>query len=195
MIAEPLNDRACLDKLTHTAAAGVHRTELRDIAGRFDSTPQLVFWIRSLPQRNDNGTSDGAPRVDCDVPQRARIAADDPNCVERSLLYLAAAELIDPRPARQLATIDTPAGRHTFPVEDGEPVVLDPRLTRNGLRAGLWLIHTGPNPRITTCKIDPPELLAWLVELADDVAAKKDGEHGQVRVAQGERAFARLLDR
>ncbi len=53
-----------------------------------------------------------------DVSQRVRIPAANPNCVERSALYLAAGEIIDPRPLRQLATIHTPIGPHTFPVEE-----------------------------------------------------------------------------
>jgi len=193
MIAEPLNDRSCLEKVTHAAVIGALRTELRDIASHFESTSQLVGWIRGLPQRNDDGKNDGAPRIDCDVSQRARVVADDPNCVERSILYLAAAELIDPGPTRQLATIDTPIGRHTFPVENGEPVVLDPQMTRNGLRAGLWLIQNGSPQDVTPLEPEPRELLAWLVELAEEVAECKQGSQGQRRVARAERAFARLL--
>ena len=49
--------------------------------------------------------------------------------VERAALYLGVAELIDPRPVRQLATLDLEWGRHTFPIESGAPIVLDPRVT------------------------------------------------------------------
>ena len=33
------------------------------------------------------------------------------------------AELLDPNPVRQLATLDTPVGLHTFPIENGAPIV------------------------------------------------------------------------
>ena len=46
--------------------------------------------------------------------------------VERAALYLGVAELIDPVPMRQLATLDFDWGRHTFPIEYGAPVILDP---------------------------------------------------------------------
>ena len=66
---------------------------------------------------------------------------------------LGAAELIDPRPSRQLATIDTRSGRHTFPLENGEPLVLDPAFTRNTLVGGLFQQSPGgivvtPNDRL-----------------------------------------------
>lgn len=41
-------------------------------------------------------------------------------------------ELIDPQPARRLATTRTPAGLlHTYPIENDQMVVLDPQI-RNG---------------------------------------------------------------
>jgi hypothetical protein len=39
------------------------------------------------------------------------------------------AEKIDPWPVRRMATLDFTWGRHTFPVEEGAPIVLDPRAT------------------------------------------------------------------
>jgi hypothetical protein len=52
-----------------------------------------------------------------------RFGARDPNCVERAALFVGVEEMRDPGPARQLATIDTPIGMHTFPVVNGRPVV------------------------------------------------------------------------
>ena len=70
--------------------------------------------------------------------------APDPNCVERAATYVAVAELIDPRPQRQLSTALTPAGfLHTFPVEDGAVVVLDPVVSGPAAVAGT----AGAGPR------------------------------------------------
>ena len=118
VIGNPINDVTCLARITDAAAEAVDTDPVRNLAMRFESMPELAAWIRSLPQRNDMGDPDDGPRVACpDVSQRVRIPAADPNCVERSALYLAAGEIIDPRPLRQLATIHTPIGPHTFPVE------------------------------------------------------------------------------
>lgn len=197
MIAPPLNDRECLGKLTEVAVLGQRRQDLRDLAARFKTTAELAAWIRGLPQRDDDGDPADGPRVPCDVPQRARLVASDPNCVERSIAFVAAAELIDPGPVRQLATIDTPRGRHTFPIEDGEPVVLDPAIRRNGLRAGLWLIRNAggePPPELVASRMEPRRLLAWIADLAEDVAEDRDGAHGVARVDRSRKVFAALLD-
>src|SRR5204863_6994110 len=66
------------------------------------------------------------------------LPSEQPNCVERAALYLALAEMIDGEPVRRLATVNTPNGLHTFPTEDGAPVILDPGQSRNALRAGLF---------------------------------------------------------
>jgi hypothetical protein len=41
--------------------------------------------------------------------------------------------LLDPWPVRRLATLDFDWGRHTFPIEEGEPIVLNPRVTEEDL--------------------------------------------------------------
>jgi hypothetical protein len=91
-----------------------------------------------LPQRDDFGTPGDGPKVEaCQPVQRLRIPAPDPNCFERSALYLGVAELIDPYPVRQLATLDFDWGRHTFPIENGAPVMLDPRISAEELARGV----------------------------------------------------------
>lgn len=191
MIAAPLNDHECLEKLAEVARRGTARHDVQKIAHRFATTRDLAHWIRTLPQQNDTGETGDGPRVRCDVSQRARLPADDPNCVERSILYLSAAEILDPRPKRALATIDTPLGRHTFPVEDGEPVVLDPSVPRNALRAGLYLLAEphGPLPDAR-----PAELLSWLADLAEESARELHGPAGVTRVRRARRALAFLLE-
>ncbi|MBZ0234735.1 MAG: hypothetical protein K8M05_20560, partial [Deltaproteobacteria bacterium] len=141
MIEAPLNDRGCLGDITATIVALVDDRDpvLVEVASRFDTTDALAAWIRSLPQRDDLGAPGDGPKVHaCSPPQRLRIFPSDPNCLERASGFLGAAELIDPGPVRALTTIDVPGGRHTLPVEDGAPVVLDPAVSRNVARAELW---------------------------------------------------------
>ena len=191
MIAEPLNDSECLGKLTRIALAATERDDVRQLGARFPSTAALAAWIRSLPQRHDTGSPSDGPRVTCEVTQRVRVLADDPNCVERSLLYLAAAEGLDPDAVRQLATMEVGEGRrHTFPVEDGRPVLLDPAMPRNALRAGLFLMSAPA--AIPDEPPDPRELLPWVADIATDQA---DDERGRARVRRARDAFDRLLMR
>jgi hypothetical protein len=126
------NDLSCLGTITEVIADLVARRDplLAELAATHPTTEALAAWIRSLPQRDDEGIPGDGPKVDaCEPPQRLRIPAPDPNCFERAALYLGVAELIDPGPVRQLATLDFDWGRHTFPIEAGAPVVLDPRVT------------------------------------------------------------------
>lgn len=137
MILDPINDRTCLDALTAQVRQRVDPRapdrSMLALARELGSTAALVRWLREQPQRDDTGAPDDGPRVDaCRPSQRVRFLPSDPNCVERSLAYLAVAELIDPQPARRLATTQTPAGLlHTYPLENDQVVVLDPQV-RNG---------------------------------------------------------------
>jgi hypothetical protein len=199
VIIDPLNDAECLGKLTAVASEGTASPDVKALAARFATTRKLAKWIRTLPQRDDTGQSDDGPRVMCDVGQRARIVAPDPNCVERAILYLAAAELIDPGPMRQLATIDvSEAMRHTFPLENGEPVVLDPALRRNALRAHVWSLRNAASADETEAEIGGPidaePILAWLLDLAEDAAEEEAGGRGVRRVRRARQALAALLE-
>ncbi len=143
MIARPHNDRACLDAITAQVKARLESgdAELVALAEQLGDTAALVEYIRELPQLDDTGSPCDGPKVTaCRPAQRLRLPTDSPNCVERSALFLAVAEMIDPGPVRRLATVDTPGGLHTFPTEDGAPVILDPMQSRNALRAGLFRI-------------------------------------------------------
>src|SRR5678815_1751747 len=138
MIGVPFedNDLTCLGKITEIIADLVNERPpwLAELASRFQSTEDLAAWIRSLPQRDDEGLPGDGPKViACEPWQRLRIPAEDPNCLERSSTYAAVAELIDPWPVRRLATLDFDWGRHTFPIEEGEPIVLNPRVTHEDL--------------------------------------------------------------
>jgi hypothetical protein len=136
------NDLTCLGSITEIVADRVLSPDpdpvLVALAARFKATEALAAWIRSLPQRNDEGLAGDNPKVaECRPAQRLRIPAEDPNCVERAALYLAVAELIDPWPVRQLGTLDFAWGRHTFPIENGAPIVLDPRATYEELEQAI----------------------------------------------------------
>lgn len=190
MIGLPLNDAACLGAITELIAGLVRDRDevLVQLAAQHPTTDALQGWLRDLPQRDDLGQPDDGPKVEaCSPPQRLRIAPADPNCVERAALYLGVAELIDPRPVRQLGTMDTPVGLHTFPIEDGAPVLLDPRVTRNGLRCGLALFGEGP------IAIDPREAIEWTAELAESGAVAV--RNGPSRVHAARNAIYRLVDR
>jgi len=189
VIGEPLNDEACLGLVSERAMAMTESGDVRNLAGEHRSSRSLARWIRRLPQRNDAGDPGDGPRIPCDVSQRLRIPADDPNCVERSALYLAAGELIDPRPLRQLATIETPAGRHTFPVENGVPVVLDPLVPRNALEAGLFQLLEPSDLR----NLPATDALGWLLSMAEEPARRV--RNGGARLRNAERAMAAVLRR
>jgi len=196
VIAEPLNDAECLSKLTAIAKEGTSAPDVKALAARFANTRELVRWIRGLPQRDDTGNADDGPRVVCDVGQRARLVSEDPNCVERAILYLAVAEVLDPEPVRQLATVDVSATmRHTFPVENGDPVVLDPEIRRNALRAQLWTLRNGAGGTDgeELQAVDAAALLGWLLDLAEDAADEDAGERGVRRVARARQVVAALL--
>ena len=190
MIGLPFNDRRCLGQITEVIAElAENRDELLvQLAGEHQTTDALIAAIRALPQRDDVGEEDDGPKVDsCDPPQRLRIPAPDPNCVERAAWYIAEAELIDPKPTRQLATLDTPIGLHTFPVENGAPVILDPRVLRNGLDLGLALAQPGP------IAIAPREAIEWTAQLAEAGAAPY--RNGPTRVRNAHAAIRALIDR
>ena len=138
MIGVPFedNDLWCLGHITEIGVALVNERSpwLVELAAKFATTDELAAWIRGLPQRDDQGLSGDGPKVvACEPWQRLRLPAGNPNCVERSVLYLVVAELIDPRPVRRLSTLDFAWGRHTFPIEEGEPIVLDPGVTKEDL--------------------------------------------------------------
>jgi hypothetical protein len=192
VIGVPVNDPTCLASITTVIADMVRNQDpvLVEIAQRHGTTAKLAAWIRTLPQRDDDGTPGDGPKIEaCAPPQRLRIPADDPNCVERAALYVAVAELIDAGPTRQLATIDTPNGLHTFPVENGGPIVLDPKQHRNRLCCGLALSTPGP------IAIDSRDAIEWSAQLAADGAGTTNIRNGASRVARARNAMYALVDR
>jgi hypothetical protein len=191
VIALPFNDLRCLGSITEVIAELVkHEDEvLAEIAAKHETTTSLAAWIRTLPQRDDDGEPKDGPKVDsCEPPQRLRIPAPDPNCVERAALYLAVAELIDGEPVRQLATLDTPIGLHTFPIENGAPIILDPRVPRNCLDCGVAMTAPGP------IAVDAHDAIEWSARLAEDGAGVANLRNGPSRVRKARNAVMRLVD-
>lgn len=195
MIGVPFdnNDLTCLGSITEVVADLVERRDpvLLELAGTYGTTEALAAWIRSLPQRNDEGLPQDLPKVDeCRPPQRLRIPAEDPNCVERAALYLAVAELIDPGPFRQLGTLDYDWGRHTFPIEHGAPIVLDPRVTADELAQAIPPgTRSGFNPpnfprQHVAVPIDVHEAIDFTVEMAQQGAAATRNGPSRAHVAR-----------
>ena len=126
----PLNDKVCLAFAIAEAKRLARRPEFRRFVAQFRTSKELIRYIRSLEQRDDLGDPDDGPRIPCEVSQRLRYNPKDPNCFERAVIFLAAAEILDPKLERTLASLVLDRGWHTFPVEliDGRPYVvnLDP---------------------------------------------------------------------
>lgn len=191
MIGLPFNDRRCLGSITEVISEMVKLEDplLVELAAKHETPSKLATWIRTLPQRDDEGEPKDGPRVEgCDPPQRLRIPAPDPNCVERSALYIAVAELLDPGPVRQLATLDTRIGLHTFPVENGAPIVLDPRVPRNCLDCGVAMLAPGP------VEIEARDAIEWSARFAEDGAGEMNLRNGSSRVRRARNAVLRLVD-
>jgi len=189
VIGLPFNDYKCLGSITEVVAELVATRDpvIAEIAAKHRTTQGLIHYIRSLPQKDDDGDTNDGPKVEtCEPPQRLRLPAEDPNCVERAALYLAVAEMIEPRPVRQLATLDTSVGLHTFPVENGAPIILDPRVTQECLECGVTLAAKG------VVTIEPHEAIEWTAHLAEGGA--KNTRNGPNRVRRARNAVLRLAD-
>jgi hypothetical protein len=189
MIGLPYNDHQCLGAISQILATMVDERDpvLLELAAQYPRTRDLVDYIRSQPQRDDLGDPTDGPRVHaCSPPQRVRIGADDPNCVERAALFCAVEEINRPQHTYQLATVDTPVGMHTFPLKDGKPIVLDPRVTNDCLECGLAISTPGP------IAVEPRNAIAWMI----DMAAQDLGQlrNGPSQLYVGKNAIRRLID-
>jgi hypothetical protein len=192
MIALPFNDHQCLQAISEAAAnmANARDPVVVALAEQFPTEPALVEHFRSLPQRDDLGDPSDGPRIDaCSPPQRLQFTNPSPNCVERSALFVSTRELSDPQSTYQLATVDTPVGLHTFPLVNGRPVVLDPRVTKDCVDCGLALATPGP------IAVEPRNAIAWTTDMASAGAAEFRNGTGQSMVYLARNAIRRLVDR
>jgi hypothetical protein len=191
MIGQPFNDHSCLGPASQLAQALCDERDpvLVELAQRYPTIDDLITYYRSLPQRDDLGDPYDGPRFKaCNPSQRLVVGSNEPNCFERSVGWIAAAELIDPRPHRQLATVNTPIGMHTLPLQDGEPVILnpDPELTRERLKFGLTISAPGP------VSVEPRNAIDWTIDLAGQrVGAVRNGPSAY---PIGRRAIHRLIN-
>ena len=134
------NDTTCLTAASEQAAELVERRDslLVEYARQFRTSREAYEHIRSLPQRDDEGAPDDGPKLEaCEPVQRLRVPAPDPNCFERAVLGMILGELLDPHPVRQLATLEFPWGRHTILLQNGYPIVLDPKVSLADLEKGM----------------------------------------------------------
>lgn len=146
-LIEPMNDRDCLGKLHNAVREFADTAQSRNLATMFPTQVDLIEYIRELDQRDDLGNPRDGPRISCDVMQRLRLPAWDPNCFERVALYLSIMLHIQPDATITSATIMSDNGLHTFPVDirDGVPhvVVLDPHTPhlRNAMSASAYRLR------------------------------------------------------
>jgi len=182
VIGLPFNDHGCLGAITEHVAGLVAARDpaLVALAERYPTTDLLAAYIRTVPHRDDLGDESDGPRVHaCKPSQRLRLpVVEDGNCVEKAALYLAVAEIIDPHPVRQLATLELPIGLHTFPIENGAPVILDPQVPRNCLTCGIAACGDGP------ARIDTRDAIAWAGQLAEMSGTAVRNGWSRVRVAR-----------
>jgi hypothetical protein len=182
MIAAPLNDQTCLGHITDTVRELVQKQDpaFVSLAEQVGTTEGLAAHLQAQPQRDDTGDPADGPREDACAPsQRVRLSPipPDPNCVERAAIYVGVAELIDPEPVRQLKTAMTPGGLHTYPVENRTAVRLDPAIPRNALQADLFRsLPMG-------VEFELPDAIAWLLDIAEEPAARVIGGLARVRAA------------
>jgi hypothetical protein len=189
VIGLPFNDWTCLGAISEVIAQLVADRDpiLVELANQHSTADSLIAYLRALPQRDDLGDRKDGPRVDaCQPSQRVRFGASDPNCVERAALFLGVEELRDPGPTRQLATIDTEYGPHTFPLVNGKPILLDPRVTPDCVECGLALAAPGP------VAISPRNAIGWAAELAGAGAAPF--RNGPSRLYRARNAMRRMVE-
>ena len=188
-----LEDDVCLGAITEEVARWVRERdpEIVALAQRHPDTASLIHDLRSRPHLPDEGDPAEAPKVDaCSPVQRLRKNPPELNCVEAASNYVAAAELIDPEPVRRLATADTPNGLHTFPVENNEPVILDPYQSRNALAAALFR-HKAAIRNAAPLAVTPDQCIGWVARIAVEPASRFSA--GAERVRNGHRAVRALF--
>ena len=72
MIAKPHNDRDCLGAITDVVVDLVDEREpaLVEIAEQHEDPEALAAWIRTLPQRDDDGRLCDGPKVHASRPRK-----------------------------------------------------------------------------------------------------------------------------
>jgi hypothetical protein len=142
-----MNDTDCLTKMHAAARAFADTPQAIAMARDFETLDDAIAYIRALDQRNDLGNPHDGPRIQCDVSQRLRLPASDPQCFERTGMFLALASLLEPDLEVTSATIRVDNGLHTFPAmhHNGRwrAVILDPTTghLRNAMTATAYKLR------------------------------------------------------
>jgi hypothetical protein len=176
VIIAPINDVDCLAQLT-TIVRELARTMLVRLVARHLGTREAVIeWLQLKPQDDDDGR-ELVQFMPCDVPQRLRLFADAPNCVERAsdaaILLEALEQMQGSAPTtRALATIDHPV-RHTGLVEKSGAhwyaVDLFPR--KGARRNSSWIDQVATGVQGVHQYVGKPLLDFYLGKSAGDAAA------------------------
>ena len=116
-LLDPLNDAGCLGKMHESARAFRDSKTAQQLAHQCETPDQIAAFIRMLDQRDDFGDPADGPRLSCEVSQRLRLPTLDPNCFERTAMYLALVSILDPDRDLTSATLMLDNGLHSFPVE------------------------------------------------------------------------------
>jgi hypothetical protein len=193
----PMNDRACLDAATLRAYSLALTPAAAQLARQLGTMGDAVWWLRGLPQRDDDGAGPRGdqPTIACNVPQRARGFAGDPNCFERSIAFQALASHLQPALAVRLGTLAVTgtragvpvAGLHTVPFawsgRDWEIVDLNP-----GARGRLPSFLDGPPTARNNFLGD---LWGSISKIGDDISSgNADGKDIWSAIHQGGRTVA-----
>ena len=174
-LLDPLNDEGCLRKLHQSVSEYMQTEQARALAAQFSTVDEVIEFIRHLEQRDDLGDPRDGPRLACDVTQRLRLPALDPNCFERLALFLALALLIDPSLELTSATMMLDEGLHSFPLmlDGGIPHVID-------LSPQLMIPHNAMNATAYQLRNASPlaesALAPWFADLAWNACTQHGAE-------------------
>ena len=160
-----LNDKDFLHQLMDMAREHSRTQEAHALAAMLLTVQGLILYIQSLTYRSDTGDPLDGPRIGNGIPQRVRMFPIDPNCVERTVIFLALVILLAPHRFFTAATLSLDEGFHTFPVEitdtSAKPIILDSNSTqlRNLMSAAVYQIrNASPMGRA--------QLVPWFMDLA-----------------------------
>jgi hypothetical protein len=150
---------------------------------RSSTTPESIMPSATRIWSFVNSTTRGAPKIES-LPDWERVQAD--RRVERG--QLAHRMWIDPlrRCQVQRGALHAVWIRRRNALENGGPVILDPRVPRNCLDCGIALAAEGP------VAVSPRDAVEWTAQLAEQGAAATRNGPGKMHRARN--AMTRLVD-
>lgn len=169
MILPSINDHHCLGQVLDRVKRMAVQSAIIELANRFRSPRELAAYLRTRPQQLDFGDPGDGPRIACVPSQRLRFLPPAYNCLEGTANYLTIAEAMDPSTPRTACTIRVGTGYHTFPIENGRAVILDPAPPpRNAIDAGVYECQR--NGGLRPSLIEARESHRWLIRVAAQAA-------------------------